>query len=137
MMKTYLFPAFRRNNMAIRLSELLAVIPDNQLIWSVIDFYGMGEAPNDLSMDEFERLVHAKPKGYIMPWIELKKFADGLDQAIECTILGAKSEHDILKVKSKNNNYIFCDIFLRLFDSTEWSIWARDSEIMKSLASVF
>jgi hypothetical protein len=136
-MKLQTFPAFRTDGTAVQLDELLAVIPENEWIWSIIEFYGIGEAPDDLSMDEFDELVRAKDSGFIMPWLKLKKFASSLDQTIDCLIVGAKSEKDILSAKLTRDDFTSCEIVLRAFDSTEWSVWARDVALMRKLAAVY
>lgn len=136
-MKAFTFPAFRPDGIAVRLAELLAVIPENELVWSVLDFYGIGEAPDNFSMDEFEQVVRKKPGGFMMSWPELKKFADRLDQSIDCVIVGARSEQDVLKTNFAENDFVSCEIVLSVFDSTEWSVWAREEKLMKRLASVY
>ncbi|WP_311567541.1 hypothetical protein [Photobacterium arenosum] len=137
MMKTLTFPAFRKNGMAVQLAEVLAVIPENDLVWSVIDFNGMGEAPDNLSMDDFEELIRSKPGGLMMSWSELKKLSNGFSQTIDCIIVGAETDRDILNAHKAGDDFSSCEVILNAFDSTEWSVWARDSELMKRLATVY
>ena len=136
-MKALTFPAFRPNGMAVELAELLAVIPKNELVWSIIDFYGIGEAPDNLSMEEFEQSIRTKPGGFVMSWLELKKFADRLEQTIDCVIIGAKSELDILNANYVGDDFTSCEVVLRALDSTEWHVWARKETLVKKLASVY
>lgn len=136
MMKTLTFPAFRKNGMAVQLAEVLAVIPENDLVWSVLDFSGIGQAPDNLSMDDFEELIRSMPGGLMMSWNELKKISDNFSQTIECIIVGAKTDLDILNAHKAGDDFSSCEVVLNVFDSTEWSVWARDSTLMEKLATV-
>lgn len=136
MIKALTFPAFR-DGMAVQLAEVLAAIPENDLVWSILEFNGMGAIPDSLSMDEFEELVRRKPGGLIMSWSELKKLASGIYQTIDCIIVGAKTERDILNAHKAGDDFSSCEVLLNAFDSTEWSVWARDSEVMEMLATVY
>jgi hypothetical protein len=132
MMQVLTFPAFRNNGIPVQLTDILAVIPENGLAWSILEFNGIGEAPDNLSMDEFEELVRKRPAGFMMSWNELKKFSDGLYQTIDCTIIGAKTDQDILCAHKVGDDFSSYEVFLNAFDSTEWSVWARDSKLMGS-----
>jgi len=136
-MKALTFPAFRNNGTAVQLAEVLAVIPENDLVWSILEFNGMGGTPDNLSMDEFEELVRRKPGGLMMSWGELKKLSDGFCQTIDCIVVGAKTERDILNAHKAGDDFSSCEVVLSAFDSTEWSVWAHDSELMKRLAAVY
>jgi hypothetical protein len=137
MMKALTFPVFRNNGVAVQLREVLAVIPENDLVWSILEFNGMGEAPNSLSMDEFEELIRKKPTGFMMSWGELTKLSGGFYQTIDCIVVGAKAERDILNARMAGDNFSSCEVVLSAFDSTEWSVWTYDTELMKRFVTVF
>ncbi|CAG9000311.1 MAG: hypothetical protein CENE_02306 [Candidatus Celerinatantimonas neptuna] len=137
MMNTLKFPAFRSSGKAVQLSEILAVIPENNLVWSIIEFNGTGIAPFDLSMDEFEELVSNKPCGLTLTWNELKRISSGFYQTFDCLIVGAKTNKDISDALTIGDNFYVCDVLLNAFDSTEWSVWARDVELMKQFRAVY
>ncbi|MFV8407181.1 hypothetical protein ACNO6G_18935 [Vibrio harveyi] len=137
MMNTLKFPAFRSNGKAVQLSEILAVIPENSLVWSIIEFSGTGIAPFDLSMDEFEELVSQKPSGLTLTWNELKRISSGFYQTFDCLIVGAKTNKDISDALLAGENFYACDVLLNAFDSTEWSVWTRDVEWMHRLRAVY
>lgn len=137
MIDTLTFPAFRNNGVALHLSEVLSAIPDNNLVWSLVEFSGMGKAPDNLSMDEFENKIRMKPGGLIMSWQKLKEVANKLDQTIDCLIVGAKTDQDILNAYLIENHFFSCEIILRVFDSTEWSVWSQDTSLMKKIAAVY
>ncbi len=86
-MKFVKCPSFRRDDSLVQLGDFLSTVPENNWMWVVLDFYGIGNAPNDLSMDDFEKLVQSKSKGVAMTWSELKNFADSLVQTYDsCSI---------------------------------------------------
>ncbi|STR45883.1 hypothetical protein [Iodobacter fluviatilis] len=130
-------PAFRADGTMVQLSELLTVIPDNVYVWSVIDFYGIGEAPEEFSMEEFEKQTMIRHRGFIMNWLELKMFAENLIQTVDCLIVGANYEDNISSIKLMKNDYSSCEIVIQAFDSSEWAVWAHDSTLASKLAMVF
>lgn len=136
-MKVSTFPAFRNNGMAVQLAEVLAAVPENDFVWSILEFNGMGEAPDSLSINDFEELVSSKPGGLMMSWNELKKISDNFDQTIDCLIVGARTSQDILNARKAGDDFSSCEVVLSLFDSTEWSVWACDSELTETIARVY
>ena len=137
MMKALRFPAFRDNGIAVQLVEVLAVIPENDLVWAILEFNGTGKALDNLSMDDFEKLILSQPSGLVMSWDELKRLSNGFDQTIDCTIIGARTSQDILNARKAGDNFSLCEVILNVFDSTEWSTWACDSELMKNFATIY
>ncbi|NJO16603.1 MAG: hypothetical protein HC877_12930 [Thioploca sp.] len=135
-MKFATFPSFRQNGSIIQLADFLSKIPENGWIWTVLDFYGIGNAPNDLSMEEFEVLVRSKSKGFIMKWSELRTFSNSLIQTFDCLIVAAKSVQDISTNKLAKENFSNCEIVIEAFDRTEWLVWARDPNVMASMLTI-
>jgi hypothetical protein len=124
------FSAFRDDGRLVRLEDLLAKVPENNFVWSIIEFCGIGEAPQKLSMDSFEALVRSKRCGLIMSWDKIKRFAERLDQTIDCTIIAVKTESRLLDFVNNEQDVSPCEIVLRAFDSTSWLVWARDERLM-------
>lgn len=131
MTESLTFHAFRANGMAVQLAEVLAVIPDNDLVWSVLEFNGMGDAPCNFFMDDFAELVRKKPGGLMMSWDELKKLSSGFSQTIDCVIVGAKTAQDILDAHKAEDDFSSCEVVLNAFDSTEWFVWSRDPSLIR------
>jgi hypothetical protein len=116
-------PVQSRNGQWIDLADLLAVMPENNLIWSLIDFYGVGVVPpRGLEMAEFEELVRATPGGLRHTWPALKQFADDLEQTYECLIVGVCSEEDIVPAQLEQDNFERCAVVIQAHDSTKWVI---------------
>jgi len=131
------FPSFRQDRSCVQLADFLSKLPDDDWVWSVLEFYGVGTAPNGLPMADFEALTRSEPKGFIMNWSELKNFAGSLDQTYDCLIVAARSVQDISNDKSSKENFSNCEVVIEAFDSTEWSVWARDKKLMQELISAF
>ena len=125
------FSSFKNNGSIRQLTDWLAVIPKNDLVWSVFDFNGIGIPPNNMSMDDFEQLTRSMHCGFIMEWEELKKFANSITQTFDCSIVGARSKDDISKVILEKENFDSCEVVLRALDSTEWLIGARDHTVIE------
>lgn len=135
-MKNLIFPSSRSNGSLIQLTDFLQTIPENNFIWAILDFYGIGNAPNGLLMEDFETLVRSKSQGFIMNWAELQEFAGSLEQTYDCLIVAAKSLDFISSEKSEKENFKNCEIVIEAFDSTEWLIWARNAELMEKFSTV-
>lgn len=136
MTNTLTFPAFRNNGVPVQLAEVLAVIPENNLVWSILEFDGIGEAPNNLTMDEFEQLVRKRPGGLVMSWSQLRDFSERISQTIDCVVVGARSDRDILSARRAGDYLSSCEVVLEMFDSTEWTVWALDTGLMQRFASI-
>lgn len=72
------------------------MLPKNKLTWDVLKFYGVDNALNDFSMDEFEKFALSKCGGVSLVWFDLTSFARSLYQTYDCLIVAAKSQQDIL-----------------------------------------
>lgn len=131
------FPAFRSDGVAVQLAEVLAVVPDNDLVWSILEFNGMGEVHGYLTMDEFESKVNIGGGGLLVEWHELKAISKTLEQVVDCVIVGARTEQCILDARVAEGDFSLCEIVLSAFDSTEWSVWARDPILMSKLLDVY
>lgn len=137
MMKFSTFPSFRGDGSLVQLADFMSAVPENKWVWAVLDFYGIGNAPNDLSMEDFETLVRSKPNGFIMTLAELKDFSRSLDQTYDCLIVAARSLQDISGDRSAKENFSNCEVIIEAFDRSEWSVWARDPVLMTELIKTF
>lgn len=112
----------RGNSNSLQLADILAVIHSNDLIWSMLDFYGVGHPPGGMTMAEFEERVRASASGYRMSWFELKAFANDLEQTYDCTIVAVDSEEDLRAVALDLESFERCRLMIRAFDSTKWEV---------------
>lgn len=137
MMKFETFPFFRKNDSLVQLADFLSKVHENNWVWSVLDFYGIGNAPNSQPMEDFEDLVRSRPKGVIMTWHDMKDFANSLTQTYDCLIVAAKSLQLIPSDKLAKENFSDCELIIEAFDRTEWSVWARDKALMQNVKSAY
>ena len=113
---------FRSNGTRVQLIDWLNEVEPNNLNWYVLDFNGIGQAPNDLSMDEFEDAIRLDSTGYKMTWDELMVFARGLDQTIECLIIALEPNIEFIDEDLTKDDFLSCKIIIQAFDSTEWRV---------------
>lgn len=119
-MKTIKGKMFSDSGVKIQLSDLLKQLPENDWIWCIYEFEGIGIAPYGLSIPEFEELVLSKETGLVMSWEEVKKLAASLNDIISCTLAAVISP--VLYDSLENNDLSNCLVLLRVFDSTSWEI---------------
>ncbi len=125
------FPMHLEEGCVVQLAELLKMIPNNNWSWRVLDFDGMGILSINMSMEEFEERVRSTPTGYRLSWRELKIFAEKLEQTWDCLIVAVESESDLVAEELSTDNFDRCLVVLRAFDSTSWSVSARDMQLLK------
>ncbi|XVV02656.1 hypothetical protein ACQPW3_35680 [Actinosynnema sp. CA-248983] len=129
MMRKLSLPMFNEHGQDISLRDILTCIPRNGWTWSILDFYGVGDAPGGLAMSEFEELVRSMPTGYLLSWDELLTLAAGLHQVIDCTIV-AGVQGDLVPEDLKINDFNRCAFVIQALDSTDWVLRAAEDVAM-------
>lgn len=125
--------SFRTDGTALLLKDLLEVIPDNDWVWSVLEFQGVGCAPNDLSMDEYEDFLRSQEKGDIMAWEQLLEFALPMEQTFNCLVIAVNTTTEIIKPAGFEivpETYVLA---IEAFDSTDWKLWSGNPEIIRAV----
>jgi hypothetical protein len=130
------FPSLRKNGTKVALADLLAQIPDNNLVWSILEFNGSGTAPAGLTMTEFQTLARATDRGHRLSWPALNEFAASLSDVTDCRIVGALKWKNISATKLDAGAVVGIEVILEAIDSTEWSVWAHHEELLDDLISV-
>lgn len=108
----------------ITLGDIERKLPENAWTWHVLDYQGIGTAPNDLPMADFEEL--ARQVGYRFDWPSFRQFAEQAEQSWWCLIVAldpddARSAKEIVASD--------CDgayVAIEAFDSSTWTIRSRD-----------
>ena len=113
---------FRPDGNRVQLIDWLNEVEPNNLNWSILYFNGIGQAPNDLSMDEFENAIRLDPTGFKMTWDDLLAFARKLDQTIECLIIAVEPNVELVGEDLARDDFSSCKIIIQAFDSTEWKV---------------
>lgn len=121
-MKTKKQTMFRKDGSRVQLSDMLKLLPQNEWVWSLLDFYGIGRAPNSLSMDEFEELIRSEPTGFKMSWVQLIQFSESIEQTIDCLLVAVKNDGDLHEAELDADNFSSCEVVIQAFDSAEWEI---------------
>ena len=106
----------------VTFSQVLNRLPENGLVWRILDFDGVGSAPAGMAQEAFKRVVKASPDGYGMTWSELLAFAAGTEQTWECLIVGCKPGATIKVDSLEESGFDGCEYVIQAFDSTEWSV---------------
>ena len=111
---------FDQSGKKISLSDLLNDIPKNNWSWFLFEFNGIGTAPDNLSMSEFEDLVLKNDNGYHFTWSQLQSFAHSLSDINDC-LLAAISHTDQISYSDIDRGDISkCNIIIKIFDSSFW-----------------
>lgn len=135
-MKSITIALCRENGVAIQLHTLLALVEENDWTWSVLEFEGVGQAPYNLWMSDFEDMLIESKKGAIMSWCEINKFATNIEQTYWCIVIATLSADEIVKPTGPEfvpNNCLFA---FEAFDSTEWTVWSDDAKIIDAAANI-
>ena len=108
------------------LADLLASVPDNDWVWSILDFDGIGNVPAGLDFAEFRAEVLASPEGYLMSWDELKEFAAGLRQCFDLLLVAAEGRGSLSAERFAVDDFGGCLVVLAAIDSGSWEVSVDD-----------
>ncbi len=111
----------------VTLRQVLEKLPANGLRWHVLDFEGIGTAPDNMTMETFEHAVHASPEGYSLSWDKLLVFAGSIEQTWNCLIVGCQPDAPIVAAHMRVQGFTGCRYVVQAFDSTEWSIGSSET----------
>ena len=132
-MKSAEIPMHRPDGTTVQLVELLNAIPANNWFWSILEFNGVGEMPNNMSVAEFEAWVQILPQGNIVSWAEINCFARSIEYTIDCLIVARKEKNGFDAKKLFLDDFQGCEVGLRAIDSGIWLLAATDNEIFDSI----
>jgi hypothetical protein len=68
----------------LELKDLLAKVPDNNWDLICLEFDGIGQAPESMTMEEFADKAFRSSSGYPFSWQDLTNFAEHVEQAHNC-----------------------------------------------------
>lgn len=128
-MNSVSYPSSRVDGTLVQLIDFVSLLPEQGLIWSILYFQGVGTFPN-LTMEDLERLAFEGPKGHVLTRTELDKLAMGQFQTIDLLLVGAESLDEVSSDRTDIAAQRHARVVIGCFDSSEWSLWARDSELM-------
>jgi hypothetical protein len=118
----------------VGLESLLSLVGDNDWVWSVLDFDGIGAGPSGLSYEEFRDRVHSLPQGYVMSWPQVREFATGVQQCFDLLLVAASDRRSLDPERFAVDDFSECLIVFTASDSTWWSLEAvAETEMTASL----
>lgn len=120
------FNALRDDGSTRDLREFLVLVAGRDLIWSILEFDGVGVTPNGMDMNDFSDLVRSLPRGFILPWDDLLKFANSIHQTYDCLIAGARSQSDIDREALENGDCSGAMFAVNAVDISFWNVWADE-----------
>jgi hypothetical protein len=107
----------------LTISDVLATFSDNNFGWVLLEFYGIGQAPDGMPMPEFEDRVLSAPDGLPMTWAELKVFGNDIEQTFDCEISAFRA--DDLVTTPRDPDMVIAKICA--YDSTQWHVAVDES----------
>ncbi|WP_345963442.1 hypothetical protein ABDE16_24415 [Streptomyces sp. BRB040] len=106
----------------VGLADVLAVIPENDWVWSILDFDGVGRFPDGLDYHDFRDKVLATREGYVMSWPQLQGFAAGIRQFFDLLAVAVKERDDLAPDRFAVDDFGGCLITLAAIDSGSWEV---------------
>ncbi|MFE6910396.1 hypothetical protein [Streptomyces erythrochromogenes] len=110
------------------LIEILHHINGQEWNWRVLEFYGVGEMPNDLSVDEFEDLVDSSPHGIEFDWPGILEFAGSLEQTHDLVLVAVAKGQPLPTLSQNDWSSYPCAI--EALDSYEWVITTQSGALV-------
>ena len=83
-------PMFWREGNYVQLQALLAFINQLDLVWTIIEFDGVGIMPAGMSYAEFQTILRQSKTGYVLNWQDLLLFAENIEYTVDCLIVAVK-----------------------------------------------
>ncbi|WP_146073546.1 hypothetical protein [Amycolatopsis sp. CA-126428] len=128
-MRESVMPMRRPDGSWEELKHILALIADNDLVWSFLEFDGVGTAPHGLTIPEFEAMARQERVGYVLTWPELLQFAEDVQQVHSCFLVATDSSAKLEQIADEFDSGLGALFYLRGFDNSQWEIGVQeDSE---------
>ncbi|MEU8544833.1 hypothetical protein AB0C52_33355 [Streptomyces sp. NPDC048717] len=108
------------------LAELLALVPDNDWAWSLLEYDGVGSFPDGLTYQEFQDLLLAVPEGLPMTWERVRAFAAGLDQCWDLILVAAGDRARLAPDRLAALDFGGCLVVFEAIDSGSWEVTIAD-----------
>jgi hypothetical protein len=126
-------PMYRVNGTRAQLADLLAKVPVNSWVWSVIEFDGAGQMPSNYSTLEFQKKIREQPHGLVLTWSEILTFSETIEYTIDCLIVAVSSIDKLEVDKLLADDFQECEVALRAIDSTEWILFSSSQTLLNKL----
>jgi len=119
----------------VELASLLAVVIPGEWTWHLLDFHGIGIAPQNMTMPQFEDLV--RTSGYEMTWPELRKSAANLEQTWDCLVVALNPNDKRSRQALLNSDLSDTHLVIEAVDSGKWIVRSNDAACLQPVAKAF
>lgn len=109
----------------VNLSDLLPFVPGAQWTWQILEFTGIGEMPDGLSVAEFEEAALAAPLGVAFNWAEVQAFASRVEQVQNLILVAVAVGSELDPAAVGVIDLRGCPFMIEAIDSTEWIVSDR------------
>lgn len=120
----------------VTLSQIIELLPANNLTWRILDFEAIGEAPGGARMDAFENAVRAAPEGHPLTWKEFALFASRMEQVWNCLIVATEPLTAIDRTTLEDAGFPNCAYVIEAFDSSEWRLGAESENLLEAFSGI-
>lgn len=110
----------------VGLVDVLALVPDDDWVWSILDFDGIGRVPGGLEYHEFRDKVLALPEGYVMSRGQLQDFAAGVRQFFDLLVVAVNKRDDLSPERFAADDFGDCLMTIEAIDSGSWEVGIDD-----------
>ncbi|MFD3355269.1 hypothetical protein [Streptomyces fradiae] len=124
-----------RDGVLIGLDRLISRVPENDWVWSVLEFDGIGHGPAGLGYAEFREVVSSSRQGYVMSWAQVQEYADEVAQCFDLLLVAVKDVDLLDSARFAAGDFEGCLLVITASDSTWWSVEV-DTEIKELSALV-
>lgn len=121
-----------RDGALVSLAAVLCAIDENDWVWQVREFSGVGELPGSSSMVEFEASVRKSPLE--MSWTSLLRFAEAIEQTWDCSIVGLNRVAGSSPTSTAKEDSVAKQVVIEAFDSTTWELTSPDPFLLERIA---
>lgn len=125
--------------LAVNLADLLeSVAPYAQaLSWRILELEAVGDLGRGRNVLDLEERIARPPNGLAVSWGELLDLAHRLDQVINGLFIGAGDPSAAALIKRGGDYCAVGDLVLEAFDSSRWTVFARDNRVLQRLHERF
>jgi hypothetical protein len=109
------FSAFTPTGEAVTLKQVLDEVGSQPWLWKILTFEATSRASSELDVIDLERRVEDAENGVEVSSVGLRELAGEIDQTINI--------HLVAHAASGKSVFV-----VQVFDSTEWEVWAEDSD---------
>jgi hypothetical protein len=127
------------NNNLVELRHILPLLPQyvTSLNWAILELEARGDIGEEITMSDLMEAVNNNPNGYLMDWNKLLTFSQKVFQIIDGTFVGFRDLNNRPAFKPEGALYERSEVVLELIDSTLWSIYSKDFNVLKVFDNEF